>query len=111
MSCCLEYVHVQAGGRILLTSSKFNSNDIVIAQFLLTMPYLSDSVYRSMFNLSHPLSTSPIRDLGQMIILSLIIKRTRIKALVKDKRVAMEAFGTYVEVGGIFIRFLLSYTW
>lgn len=34
----------------------------------------------------------------QMIILSLIVKRVRVKALVKDKRVAMEAFGTYVEV-------------
>lgn len=37
-----------------------------------------------------------------MIILSLIVKRSRIKALVKDKRAAMEAFGTYVEVGGGF---------
>lgn len=36
----------------------------------------------------------------QMVILSLIVKRTRIKALVKDKRNAMESFGTYVEVGG-----------
>lgn len=35
-----------------------------------------------------------------MIILSLIVKRSRIKALVKDKRAALEAFGTYVEVGG-----------
>ena len=35
-----------------------------------------------------------------MIILSLIVKRCRIKALVKDKRAAMEAFGTYVEVRG-----------
>lgn len=34
-----------------------------------------------------------------MIILSLIVKRARVKALVKDKRTAMEAFGTYVEVG------------
>lgn len=33
-----------------------------------------------------------------MVILSLIVKRTRIKALVKDKRTANEAFGTYVEV-------------
>lgn len=48
------------------------------------------------------MSTLPIHDLAQMIILSLIIKRTRVKALVKDKRAAMEAFGTYVEVGGIF---------
>ncbi|GAV91961.1 LOW QUALITY PROTEIN: NAD_binding_10 domain-containing protein, partial [Cephalotus follicularis] len=31
------------------------------------------------------------------VILSLIVKRTRVKALVKDKRAAMEAFGTYVE--------------
>ncbi|KAK9281022.1 hypothetical protein L1049_003914 [Liquidambar formosana] len=36
-------------------------------------------------------------EIGQMIILSLIVKRTRTKALVKDKRASMEAFGTYVE--------------
>lgn len=35
-----------------------------------------------------------------MVILSLIVKRARVKALVKDKRAALEAFGTYVEVGG-----------
>lgn len=40
----------------------------------------------------------------QMVILSLIVKRARVKALVKDKRTAMEAFGTYVEVGGTHIR-------
>lgn len=34
----------------------------------------------------------------QMVILSLIVKRSRIKALVKDKRATVEAFGTYVEV-------------
>lgn len=34
-----------------------------------------------------------------MVILSLIVKRTQVKALVKDKRTATEAFGTYVEVG------------
>lgn len=34
----------------------------------------------------------------QMVTLSLIVKRSRIKALVKDKRAAVEAFGTYVEV-------------
>jgi hypothetical protein len=33
-----------------------------------------------------------------MVILSLILKRARIKALVKDKRSTEEAFGTYVEV-------------
>lgn len=43
-----------------------------------------------------------------MVILSLIVKRTRIKALVKDKRVALEAFGTYVEVGGL--QFPLKFT-
>ncbi|MCD7455911.1 hypothetical protein HAX54_030064 [Datura stramonium] len=43
------------------------------------------------------LVTDGDNEIGQMVILSLIIKRTRIKALVKDKRVAMEAFGTYVE--------------
>lgn len=36
-------------------------------------------------------------EIGQMVILSLIVKRTRVKALVKDKRAALEAFGTYVE--------------
>ncbi|KAK6773370.1 hypothetical protein RDI58_028608 [Solanum bulbocastanum] len=47
------------------------------------------------------LVTDGDNEIGQMIILSLIIKRTRIKALVKDKRVAMEAFGTYVEVAAM----------
>lgn len=50
-------------------------------------------------NHSHYMSTLPVRDIWQLVILSLIIKRTRIKALVEDKRAAMEAFGTYVEVG------------
>ncbi|XP_017407047.2 uncharacterized protein LOC108320199 isoform X1 [Vigna angularis] len=36
-------------------------------------------------------------EMGQMVILSLIIKKARVKALVKDKRVALEAFGSYVE--------------
>ncbi|KAF7843582.1 uncharacterized protein G2W53_000487 [Senna tora] len=36
-------------------------------------------------------------EMGQMVILSLIVKRTRVKALVKDKKVALEAFGSYVE--------------
>ncbi|KAK4591296.1 hypothetical protein RGQ29_021473 [Quercus rubra] len=36
-------------------------------------------------------------EIGQMVILSLIVKRTRVKALVKDKQTALEAFGTYVE--------------
>ncbi|XP_021716518.1 uncharacterized protein At2g37660, chloroplastic-like isoform X1 [Chenopodium quinoa] len=36
-------------------------------------------------------------EIGQMVILSLIVKRTRVKALVKDRRAALEAFGTYVE--------------
>ncbi|PIN09728.1 hypothetical protein CDL12_17694 [Handroanthus impetiginosus] len=43
------------------------------------------------------LVTDGDNEIGQMIILSLIVKRVRVKALVKDKRVAMEAFGTYVE--------------
>ncbi|XP_031399940.1 uncharacterized protein LOC116210230 isoform X2 [Punica granatum] len=38
-------------------------------------------------------------DIGQMVILSLIVKRARVKALVNDKRVASEAFGDYVEEG------------
>ncbi|PIA28482.1 hypothetical protein AQUCO_06900038v1 [Aquilegia coerulea] len=36
-------------------------------------------------------------EIGQMVILALIIKRARVKALVKDKRAALEAYGTYVE--------------
>ncbi|XP_058079127.1 uncharacterized protein LOC131227357 isoform X3 [Magnolia sinica] len=36
-------------------------------------------------------------EIGQMVILSLILKRSRVKALVKDKRAMVEAFGTYVE--------------
>ncbi|XP_039004483.1 uncharacterized protein At2g37660, chloroplastic-like [Hibiscus syriacus] len=36
-------------------------------------------------------------EIGQMVILSLIVKRIKVKALVKDKRSANEAFGTYVE--------------
>ncbi|XP_024027397.1 uncharacterized protein LOC21386180 [Morus notabilis] len=36
-------------------------------------------------------------DIVQMVILSLIVKRSKIKALVKDKRAALEAFGTYVD--------------
>lgn len=43
------------------------------------------------------LVTDGDNDIGQMVILSLIVKRIRVKALVKDKRAAVEAFGTYVE--------------
>ncbi|KAK1315379.1 hypothetical protein QJS10_CPA06g02474 [Acorus calamus] len=43
------------------------------------------------------LVTNGDSEIGQMVILSLIVKRTRIKALVKDKRAAVEAFGNYVE--------------
>ncbi|KAJ0865452.1 putative NAD(P)-binding domain, NAD(P)-binding domain superfamily [Helianthus annuus] len=43
------------------------------------------------------LVTDGDNEIGQTIILSLIIKRIRVKALVKDKRAAMESFGTYVE--------------
>ncbi|KAL4589289.1 hypothetical protein LXL04_002195 [Taraxacum kok-saghyz] len=43
------------------------------------------------------LVTDGDNEIGQTIILSLIIKRVRVKALVKDKRAAMESFGTYVE--------------
>lgn len=42
-----------------------------------------------------------------MIILQLIVKGTRVKALVKDKRKALEAFGAYVEVGSLIITLLL----
>lgn len=42
-----------------------------------------------------------------MVILSLIVKRIQVKALVKDKRAAVEAFGTYVEVGPCYITALL----
>jgi hypothetical protein len=41
--------------------------------------------------------TKPVH-VFQMVILSLIVKRARIKAVVKDKRAAVDAFGTYVEV-------------
>ncbi|KAJ7003222.1 hypothetical protein NC653_008459 [Populus alba x Populus x berolinensis] len=40
-------------------------------------------------------------EIGQMIILTLIVKKARVKALVKDKRTAMEAFGAYVEESDI----------
>ncbi|KAI3789848.1 hypothetical protein L2E82_02652 [Cichorium intybus] len=43
------------------------------------------------------LVTDGDNEIGQTIILSLIIKRIRVKALVKDKRAAIESFGTYVE--------------
>ncbi|KAL1533421.1 hypothetical protein AAHA92_33306 [Salvia divinorum] len=43
------------------------------------------------------LVTDGDNEIGQMIILQLIVKRLRVKALVKDRRVAMEAFGAYVE--------------
>ncbi|XP_052182939.1 uncharacterized protein LOC127795360 isoform X1 [Diospyros lotus] len=43
------------------------------------------------------LVTDGDNEIGQMVILSLIVKRIRVKALVKDKRAAVEAFGTYVE--------------
>ncbi|XP_038896428.1 uncharacterized protein LOC120084693 isoform X2 [Benincasa hispida] len=36
-------------------------------------------------------------EMGQMVILSLIVKKARVKALVKDKQAALEAFGLYVE--------------
>uniref|UniRef100_A0A1D1ZLI0 Uncharacterized protein At5g02240 n=1 Tax=Anthurium amnicola TaxID=1678845 RepID=A0A1D1ZLI0_9ARAE len=36
-------------------------------------------------------------EIGQMVILSLIVKRARVKALVKDKQAAVDAFGSYVE--------------
>ncbi|XP_038896429.1 uncharacterized protein LOC120084693 isoform X3 [Benincasa hispida] len=38
-------------------------------------------------------------EMGQMVILSLIVKKARVKALVKDKQAALEAFGLYVEEG------------
>lgn len=43
------------------------------------------------------LVTDGDNEIGQTVILSLIIKRIRVKALVKDKRAAMASFGTYVE--------------
>nr|XP_017231911.1 PREDICTED: uncharacterized protein LOC108206200 isoform X2 [Daucus carota subsp. sativus] len=43
------------------------------------------------------LVTDGDNEIGQMVILSLIIKRSRVKALVKNKRAAVESFGTYVE--------------
>ncbi|CAL0308696.1 unnamed protein product [Lupinus luteus] len=53
--------------------------------------YLEDEVRDAV------LVTDGDSEMGQMVILSLIVKRTRVKALVKDKRVALEAFGSYVE--------------
>nr|KYP63665.1 hypothetical protein KK1_018244 [Cajanus cajan] len=47
-------------------------------------------------------------EMGQMVILSLIVKKARVKALVKDKRVALEAFGSYVEFCLFFEGFLSS---
>lgn len=48
------------------------------------------------------LVTDGDNEIGQMVILSLIVKRARVKALVKDKRAAIESFGTYVEsVAGV----------
>ncbi|CAA7394955.1 unnamed protein product [Spirodela intermedia] len=43
------------------------------------------------------LVTNGDSEIGQMVILSLIVKRARVKALVKDKQAVVEAFGTYVE--------------
>ncbi|XP_078429458.1 NAD(P)-binding Rossmann-fold superfamily protein isoform X1 [Wolffia australiana] len=36
-------------------------------------------------------------EIGQMVILALIVNRARVKALVRDKQAAVEAFGSYVE--------------
>ncbi|KAK8933538.1 hypothetical protein KSP39_PZI015469 [Platanthera zijinensis] len=43
------------------------------------------------------LVTNGESEIGQMVILSLIVKRIRVKALVKDKKASIDAFGTYVE--------------
>ncbi|XP_047341587.1 uncharacterized protein LOC124945235 isoform X2 [Impatiens glandulifera] len=43
------------------------------------------------------LVTDGDNDIGQLVILALIVKRVRVKAVVKDRRAALEAFGTYVE--------------
>ncbi|XP_020599140.1 uncharacterized protein At2g37660, chloroplastic isoform X2 [Phalaenopsis equestris] len=43
------------------------------------------------------LVTNGESEIGQMVILLLIVKRARIKALVKDKKASVDAFGTYVE--------------
>ncbi|XP_028752197.1 uncharacterized protein LOC114711930 isoform X2 [Neltuma alba] len=53
--------------------------------------YLEDEVRDAV------LVTDGDSEMGQMVILSMIVKKTRVKALVKDKRVALEAFGSYVE--------------
>ncbi|XP_078429459.1 NAD(P)-binding Rossmann-fold superfamily protein isoform X2 [Wolffia australiana] len=37
-------------------------------------------------------------EIGQMVILALIVNRARVKALVRDKQAAVEAFGSYVEL-------------
>ncbi|KAL4195848.1 hypothetical protein AMTRI_Chr04g180330 [Amborella trichopoda] len=43
------------------------------------------------------LVTNGDSEIGQMVILSLILRRARVKALVNDKRAALDAFGSYVE--------------
>ncbi|KAI9119928.1 hypothetical protein K1719_009317 [Acacia pycnantha] len=53
--------------------------------------YLGDEVRDAV------LVTDGDSEMGQMVILSMIVKKARVKALVKDKRVALEAFGSYVE--------------
>ncbi|PKA55618.1 Uncharacterized protein AXF42_Ash006820 [Apostasia shenzhenica] len=56
------------------------------------------------------LVTNGESEIGQMVILSLILKRTRVKALVKDKKASVDAFGTYLEslAGDLSDRFFLS---
>ncbi|XP_068659918.1 uncharacterized protein [Aristolochia californica] len=44
------------------------------------------------------LVTNGDSEIGEMVIVSLIVKRARVKALVKNKRAAVESFGTYVEL-------------
>ncbi|KAH0464002.1 hypothetical protein IEQ34_006788 [Dendrobium chrysotoxum] len=43
------------------------------------------------------LVTNGESEIGQMVILSLVVKRARVKALFKDKKASVDAFGTYVE--------------
>ncbi|XP_072972054.1 uncharacterized protein [Typha angustifolia] len=48
-----------------------------------------------------PASATASSTTSKMVMLSLILERARIKALVKDKQVAVDSFGTYVEDGFI----------
>ncbi|KAJ7300147.1 hypothetical protein O6H91_Y063800 [Diphasiastrum complanatum] len=47
------------------------------------------------------LVTDADTETGQLIVLSLILKRVRVRVLVKDAKFAISAFGSYIEVGAL----------